>query len=63
MTISSENLEKESQKIEKRLRDEVFLLDPSHRGFFAWALFDKKTNCLHGTKYALHYQDGNVSIR
>ena len=63
MTISAENSEKESQEIEKRLRDEVFLLDPHRRDCFVWAIFDKKTNCLHGTKYALYYQDGNVSIR
>jgi hypothetical protein len=63
MIISAENSEKESQEIEKRLRDEVFLLDPSHRDCFMWALFDKKTNCLHGTKYVLHYQDGKVSLR
>ena len=63
MIILKENSETESQEIEKRLREEVFLLDPSHRSYFAWALFDKKTNCLHGTKYVLSYQDGSVSIR
>jgi hypothetical protein len=53
----------ESVKIEKRLRDEVFLLDPFHRVYFNYAVFDKDTNSLHGSQYSLHYQAGMISIR
>ena len=53
----------ESVKIEKRLREEVFLLDPFHRRYFNYAIFDKNTNSLHGSQYSLHYQEGMISIR
>ena len=49
--------------VEKRLREEVFLLDPFYRKFFSFAIFDKDTNILHGTKYSLHYSNGAVSMR
>ena len=53
----------DSTKVERRLRDEVFLLSPVYRNYFSYALFDKDTNTLHGTKYSLHYCNGSISIR
>jgi hypothetical protein len=53
----------DSTKVERRLRDEVFLLAPVYRNYFSYALFDKTTNTLHGTKYSLHYCNGHISIR
>ena len=52
-----------SVTIERRLREEVFLLDPFHRRYFNYAMFDKDTNSLHGSRYSLHYQEGMISIR
>ena len=49
--------------IEKRLREEILLLDPFHRRYFNYAVFDKNTNSLHGSQYSLHYQAGMISIR
>ena len=54
---------REKCRVEARLRDEVLLLDPIHRICFSSAVFDKDTNTLYGTKYALHYQNGSVHIR
>lgn len=56
-------LDDSTKSVERRLRDEVFLLAPAYRNCFSDALFDKTTNTLHGTKYSLHYSNGNVSIR
>ena len=63
MSISSKKHDLESCAVESRLRDEVFLLDPWHRESFALAVFDSRTNALHGTKYSLYFHKGRVSIR
>jgi hypothetical protein len=52
-----------TKSVERRLRDEVFLLAPAYRNCFFNALFEEATNTLHGTKYSLYYCDGRVSIR
>jgi hypothetical protein len=63
MDTSKEKEIDKSEKIERRLREEVFLLDPFYRGFFSYALFDENTNSLHGSRYSLHYRNGYISIR
>ena len=63
MSTSEEKHELESFEVESRLRDEVFLLDPWHRESFELAVFDSRTNALHGTKYSLYFHEGRVSIR
>ena len=63
MGTSSDNKLNRLDTVEKRLREEVFLLDPFYRKFFSYAIFDKNTKSLHGTRYSLHYTNGGVSIR
>lgn len=63
MSTSSENHGSESCTVESRLRNEIFLLDPWHRESFDLAVFDSRTNALHGTKYSLYFHEGGVSIR
>ena len=63
MDIHAEDTTRESDTIERRLRDEVSFLDPYYRDNFSYALFDKKTFSLHGIKYSLHYNNGKISIR
>ena len=63
MGTSSEKPIDNQTRVERRLRDEVYLLDPFYRKFFSYAIFDRTTNSLHGTRYSLHYMHGAVSIR
>ncbi len=63
MDTSKKVKSNESVTIERRLREEVFLLDPLHRRYFNYAVFDKDTNSLHGSQYSLHYHEGMISIR
>jgi|3_EtaG_2_1085321.scaffolds.fasta_scaffold78372_2 hypothetical protein len=63
MDTSKEKQVEEHSTVERRLRDEVFLLDPFYRKFFNYAMFDKNTNSLHGSRYSLHYSGGLISIR
>jgi hypothetical protein len=62
MDVSTENSDTEFLGVENRLRLEILLLHPWHRKHFDFAVFDSKTNSLHGAKYSLYYCEGRVSI-
>ncbi len=63
MDVSIENPDSTEASVENRLRLEILLLHPWHRKHFNLAVFDSRTNSLHGDKYSLYYRDGNVSMR
>ena len=62
MNTSDKNTNK-VEKIERRLREELFLIDPYYRKYFTRAIFDKSTNSLHGSKYTIYYNSGQISLR